>query len=137
MGRGLGFQPQQGYGFHQDSWGPDHNNYQNQHGNNGVFHDTIPNANYGHHGYDNFGHGNTVGQFPNGGAYKFNSGGRHGGYNSEEYEEYNEAVNHGAGKLKVDEVRYERHNYGGGDHGFHANPYGHGGHKADWIAKGV
>ncbi|CAL0327969.1 unnamed protein product [Lupinus luteus] len=155
MGRGLGFQqqhqphgiwvdthaqPQHGYGLHENSWGSDHNNYHNQHGNHGIFHDTIPTTHHGNHGYDNYGHGNKLGgpipshQFPNGGAY---SGGHHGGYNSEEYEEYNEVARHGPGKLKVDEVRYERHNYGGGDHGFHGNAYGHGGHKADWIAKGV
>ncbi|KAE9587781.1 hypothetical protein Lal_00022016 [Lupinus albus] len=174
MGKGLVFQQhqphgnggiwmdtnpqQQGYGFHEDSWGSDHNNnYHNQHqlptmhinklgGNHGMFHDTIPNnTNYGHHGYDNYGHGNnnklgapiSSHQFPNEGPYKFNSGGHHGGYNSEDYEEYNEVARYGAGKVKVDEMRFERHNYGGGDHGYHGNPYGHGGHKADWIAKGV
>ncbi|CAL0320379.1 unnamed protein product [Lupinus luteus] len=139
MGRGLGFQQQQqchgddgmwmdthaqhqqGYGFHQDSW------------------DTMPN-NYAHHGYGNklgsATHSYSHHQFSNGGTNKFDSGGHHGGYKFAEYEIYNEE-HHGAGKVKVNEMKYERRNYGGGDHGFHANPYGHGGYKGVWIAKGV
>ncbi|XP_019416533.1 PREDICTED: cold and drought-regulated protein CORA-like [Lupinus angustifolius] len=145
MGKGLVFQQQQcygddgmwidthaqhqqsyGYGYNQDSWGSNNMN---------MIKIKPSGANYAiesHHGYGNklgsATHSYSHHQFSNGGADKFDfdSSGHHGGYNFEEYNEYNEE-RHGD----------EHRNYGGGDHGFHANPYGHGGYKGVWITKGV
>ncbi|RZB50162.1 hypothetical protein D0Y65_047202 [Glycine soja] len=85
----------------------------------------------GHH------HGNN-----NASQHHFPNHGGHHEYFSEESEEYEEsyAEEHVGGvTAKVDEMRHERHNWGGGDTRY-ANPYGmnmnHKPHKFQWTAKG-
>lgn len=95
-------------------------------------------------------------QFPNGGGARFNnnygSHGHHRDYIAEEeeyeYEAYHSEEHVGGVKGKMEEMRYEHRNWGGGDVRY-ANPYGgynnnnnmkphgHGGHKVEWTAKGV
>ncbi|KAK7312043.1 hypothetical protein RJT34_10596 [Clitoria ternatea] len=156
-------QQQQGYAFHEE-WSSDNNNYHRQYpamhmvnkhgGNYGMFHEGM-HAHHGGHGKkfpfggtDNNSHHHHH-QLLNGGGVKFSSGGHHE-YVSEEAEfEQGYSEEHvGGGMAKVDEMRYEHHNWGGGETRY-ANPYGmnkfgntnwrpHGGHhKVQWTAKGV
>nr|KYP75758.1 hypothetical protein KK1_019959 [Cajanus cajan] len=161
---------QQNYAFHEESWSSE-NNYQNQfpsmmqmnkhgsfgvdskskhhgmlggNGNCGMFQEGMhSNHGFGHGGGKKFPFGGNKAshQFSNGGG-KFNSGGHHEYIMEEnEYEEaYEEHV--GAGNATVDEMRYERHEYQGGD-SCYVNPYerkmirnmNHKPHH--WTAKGV
>lgn len=82
-------------------------------------------------------------KFPFGGHHHGNNNASHHEYFSEESKKYEEsyAEEHvGRVTAKVDEMRYERHNWGGGDTRY-ANPYGmnmnHKPHKFQWTAKGV
>ncbi|KAJ1376017.1 hypothetical protein SESBI_50389 [Sesbania bispinosa] len=86
---------------------------------------------------------NASHHFSNGGV-KFNPGGHHHDYSSEEYEYEAYSEEHAGGvNSKMDEMRYEHHNWGGDV--CYANPYDrnrnwkphHGGHKVQWTAKGV
>lgn len=112
-------------------------------GSHGMFHEGMRHD----HGFGGgrkypYGGNNSSYHIPNGGVGgKFNSGGHHEYFSEEtEYEEEHA----GAGVASVDEMRYERHKYQGGDTCY-VNPYernklghmNHKPHKLEWTAKGV
>ncbi|KAG4377020.1 hypothetical protein GLYMA_18G014000v4 [Glycine max] len=152
---------QQSYAFQEESWSPDNNyghnhkqfpgmhmNMNNNNNNNkrhggklgGMFQEGMHSD---HHGGRKFPFGGHHHGNNNASQHHFPNHGGHHEYFSEESEEYEEsyAEEHVGGvTAKVDEMRYERHNWGGGDTRY-ANPYGmnmnHKPHKFQWTAKGV
>ncbi|KAL2332735.1 hypothetical protein Fmac_013948 [Flemingia macrophylla] len=154
-------QHQESYAFHEESWASENNHqkqfpnmmHMNKHGafgdskhhgviggngNCGMFQGGIHNNHgYGHGGGKKFPFGGNKAshQFSNGGR-KFNSGG-HQGYIMDEIECEGAYAEEHVGAV-VDEMRYERHKYQGGD-SCYVNPYGRNmNHKPHhWTAKGV
>ena len=173
---------QQSYAFHEESWGADNGHYKQFPGmhmmpGGGAFasmeHELSMSKHHGHgmlggpsrpdyvHGggkMHGFGGTNAPHHMFSNSGVKFNHGGGGGhnhGYYSEESEDeaYNEE-HHGGGTMKMDEMRYERHNNWGHGDGYYSNPYDvrmnrnhmnmnmnwkphRGGHKAEWTPKGV
>ncbi|XP_028776507.1 uncharacterized protein LOC114733251 [Neltuma alba] len=163
MQRNLGFQQQcygtgtqQGsYGVHEETWSSrngHHNQFPGKRMTNGAYVDShdyqmhLGMFKEGHHGpsghHGHFAGGHTL---PFGGPTLFSNGPKHShqpGHGRDYFSEVNRyEMQNSAGKVKVDEMRYERHNWGGGNGGFSANPYdrnmNNGVHKFDWQVKGV
>ncbi|KAI9113773.1 hypothetical protein K1719_015024 [Acacia pycnantha] len=144
--RNHGFQQNQCYGMetqqesyevHEETWSPrngHHNHFPGKRMTNGMFRE-------GHHGssghFSGGGHSHSFGGAPP----LFSNGSHHQGHGRDYFSEVNKYEMHNsAGNMKVDEMRNERHNWGGGN-GFCANPcdrnMNNRSHKVEWDVKGV
>ncbi|XP_054822574.1 uncharacterized protein LOC129320920 [Prosopis cineraria] len=163
MQRSHGFQQHQYYGseaqeesyeVHQETWSSrngHHNHFPGMQMTNGACIDSRDFQRHlgifkeGHHGSTgHHGHFSDAHKLSFGGAPMFSNRSKHPhhqGHGPGHFSEVNRYDMHGdAENVKVDEMRYKHHNWGGGD-GFCANPYAgnmnNRFHKVEWEVKGV